>query len=63
MPSTLAHLPLDVRVRYEYATLTPSLRPPSQLAVKIKDRWMHTLFDMLNDIDAAPEIQNPSTGT
>ena len=52
----IVFLPFDAPVRYEYATLTPSLRPPSRLATRVKDRWMDTLLDMLRQIDAAPEV-------
>lgn len=51
----IVFLPFDAPVRYEYATLTPLLRPPSQLAMRVRENWMRTLFDMLEEIGAAPE--------
>jgi hypothetical protein len=53
-------VPFAAPIRYEYATLTPSLRPPSQLATRIKNSWMGSLFDMLEEIGAVPEISEPS---
>ncbi|MEM7521724.1 MAG: LysR family transcriptional regulator [Pseudomonadota bacterium] len=56
----IVFLPFAAPVRYEYATLTPSLRPPSQLALRIKDEWLRTLFEMLEDVGAMPAINAAS---
>ncbi|MEO0403107.1 MAG: LysR family transcriptional regulator [Pseudomonadota bacterium] len=56
----IVFVPFFALLRYEYAILTPSLRPPSQLAIRIKDKWLNALFDMLDDIGAAPHIRDPS---
>lgn len=55
-------LPFEAPVRYTYAMLTPALRPPSQLAIQVRDNWMRTLFAMMEEIGAAPELIVPSTG-
>lgn len=53
-------VPFDAPIRYEYATLTPSQRPPSQLATRVKDEWMESLFTMLNDMEARPAVESLS---
>ncbi|WP_298835834.1 LysR family transcriptional regulator [uncultured Roseobacter sp.] len=47
-------LPFDAPIRYEYATLTPLHRPPSQLATRVKDSWMESLFTMFDEMGAGP---------
>lgn len=54
-------LPFEAPVRYKYAMLTPALRPPSQLAIRVRENWMRTLFQMMEEIGAAPELIVPST--
>lgn len=56
----ITFLPFDAPIRYEYATLTPSLRPPSQLAIQVKNNWTRTLFTMLDEMGAAPEMSTSS---
>ena len=53
----IVFMPFKAPVRYKYATMTPSHRPPSQLATRIKDAWMRKLFLMLQEIGAAPEME------
>jgi DNA-binding transcriptional LysR family regulator len=53
----ITFVPFDAPVRYEYAILTPSHRPPSQLATRVKNAWKETLFEMLEEIGAAPELK------
>lgn len=53
-------LPLDAPIRYEYATLTPAYRPTSKHAARVKDDWMESLFDMLDEIDASPALHGTS---
>lgn len=48
-------VPLETRVRYEYATLIPLHRPLSQLAQRIKSDWMTELMQILAALDAHPE--------
>ncbi len=55
-------VPFEAPVRYTYAMLTPALRPPSQLAIQVRDNWMRTLFAMMEEIGATPELIVPSTG-
>lgn len=53
-------LPIHDNLRYEYAILTPSLRPPSQLALRIAAGWKSELAIMLGEIGANLEFE-PST--
>lgn len=55
-------VPFDAQVRYEYATLTPLHRPPSQLATRVKTRWMESLFAMLDEMGAKPALGDVSVG-
>lgn len=55
-------VPFDAPIRYEYATLTPLHRPPSQLAMRVKDRWMESLHAMLDEMGARPAIGDVSVG-
>jgi len=56
-------VPFDAPVRYEYATLTPLHRPLSQLAARVKDSWLETLFTMIDEIGAHPKIGDASNCT
>ncbi len=49
-------VPFDAPVRYEFATLTPLHRPLSQLAKRVKNSWMESLFTMIDDIGAKPAV-------
>lgn len=49
--------PLKPRLRYDYAILTPSHRPLSQLAVQIKEGWKQELIRVFNGINADPKIR------
>lgn len=53
-------LPFAAPIRYEYATLTPLHRPPSQLATRVKEKWIQHVFSRLEDIGAEPAKQNSS---
>ena len=57
---TVVFIPFDAPIRYEYATLTPAYRPASKHAARVKDAWMGSLFDMLEDIDAEPSVHGIS---
>ena len=59
----IVFIPFDAPIRYEYATLTPRHRPLSQLATRVKDSWMESLFTIINDIGARAALGHPSTGT
>ncbi|WP_334068076.1 LysR family transcriptional regulator [Nereida ignava] len=50
-------VPVDAPVRYEYATLTPLHRPLSQLAARVKNSWIESLFAMIDGIGANPQIE------
>ncbi|WP_281856776.1 LysR family transcriptional regulator [Litoreibacter halocynthiae] len=52
-------VPFDAPIRYEYATLTPLYRPLSQLATRVKESWMESLFTMIDDIGARAELGVP----
>ncbi len=52
----IVFVPFQAPVRYEYAILTPTFRPASQLATRIRTRWKETLLDMLNDMNARPAL-------
>lgn len=56
-------VPFDAPIRYEYATLTPLHRPLSQLATRVKDSWMESLFTMIDEIGARAEFRAPSGDT
>lgn len=51
--------PFETKIQYEYATLTPSLRPLSQLALEVRKTWTRTLFKMLDELGANPHL-NPT---
>ncbi|WP_299593115.1 hypothetical protein [uncultured Tateyamaria sp.] len=53
---TILFIPLDVPIRYEYATLIPLHRPMSTLASRIKDEWMAELVVMLSELCARPKL-------
>jgi len=53
-------IPFDASIRYEYATLTPSYRPSSKHATQVKEAWMNSLFEMLEEIDANPTLHGAS---
>jgi len=53
--SNVIFRPLKEALRYEYAVLSPSYRPLSQLAARIKNEWIDELFLLLNEIDANPK--------
>ncbi len=42
-------------LRYEYALLKPTHRPPSQLALKIQAGWKAEVLTMLNEVGANPD--------
>lgn len=48
-------IPLDVSIRYEYATLVPLHRPLSQLALRVKDGWTAEIMQILTALDADPK--------
>ena len=54
--SNVVFRPLKEALRYDYSVLSPSYRPLSQLATKIKNEWIDELFDLLNELNANPEI-------
>jgi DNA-binding transcriptional LysR family regulator len=56
-------VPFDAPIRYEYATLTPLHRPPSQLATRVKDRWMESLFTLFDEMGAGPALKKSSAST
>lgn len=56
-------VPFDAPIRYEYATLTPLHRPPSQLATRVKDRWIESLITMFDEMGARPALEDASAGT
>ncbi len=47
--------PLKETLPYEYAVVSPSYRPLSKLATKIKDEWISELFYLLDEIGANPQ--------
>jgi DNA-binding transcriptional LysR family regulator len=49
--------PLKPKLRYDYAVLTPSHRPLSQLALKIKEGWKQELLRVFNEINADPKVR------
>ncbi|WP_298850335.1 LysR family transcriptional regulator [uncultured Ruegeria sp.] len=51
-------LPFKGPLRYEYAILSPSHRPPSQLALKIKAGWKAEVLSMLEQINANPRTED-----
>ena len=53
-------IPFDAPMRYEYATLTPAYRPTSKHAARVKDAWMSSLINMLEEIDADPAVHGTS---
>ena len=56
-------IPFDAPIRYEYATLTPAYRPSSKHATQVKEAWMNSLIEMLEDIDANPSVHGTSFKT
>jgi DNA-binding transcriptional LysR family regulator len=58
--SQVVFVPFDAPIRYEYATLTPLHRPLSQLATRVKDNWMESLFTMIDEIGARAALGYPS---
>jgi DNA-binding transcriptional LysR family regulator len=50
-------IPLKAPIRYEYAILKPTHRPPSQLALKIMAGWRDEVIHRLNEVDANPKIE------
>lgn len=59
---SVVFLPFKAPIRYEYATLTPLHRPPSQLAIHVKEKWMLHVYAMLEQIGAKPERHDRSGG-
>lgn len=51
--------PLQAPLRYDYAILTPMLRPLSQVALSLKAAWRAALMEHLDAIGAAPRIEEP----
>lgn len=47
-------IPFQNPLRYEYAILQPTHRPPSQLALKIKAGWKAEVLKVLEQINARP---------
>lgn len=47
-------LPFQKPLRYDYAILEPEHRPPSQLAIQIREGWKGEVLKMLEDIGANP---------
>ena len=54
--------PLSDAPRYEYAILTPMLRPLSQVALALKSAWRAALMTHLEKIGSRPLIENRGEG-
>ncbi len=52
--------PLSEEFRYTYVILTPTYRPLSQLALKIRDGWRNEVMELLTGAGARPVIEAPS---
>ena len=48
--------PILEPVEYEYAVITPSFRPMSRLAEKLKQEWVSHVMELLNDAHAKPHL-------
>lgn len=48
--------PLTIGIRYDYSILTPQHRPPSRLAIRVKQGWVSEVMQALDDIGANPEF-------
>ena len=57
--SNIVFRPLKETLLYDYAVVSPSYRPLSQLAMKIKNEWISELFDLLDEIGANPQRLEP----
>ncbi|WP_306152792.1 LysR family transcriptional regulator [Roseovarius sp. MMSF_3281] len=55
--------PLEETLRYDYAILTPILRPLSQVALTLKSDWRQALMAHLDEIASDPRIEGAGDTT
>jgi len=53
--------PLEETLRYDYAILTPMLRPQSQVAQALKSAWRVALMAHLEGIGSTPRIETQTS--